>query len=44
MAEDQALGSVDVQFVADIQQGRTQAEADLYEKYGAKVYYVALRE
>jgi RNA polymerase sigma factor (sigma-70 family) len=44
MAEDQALGSVDVQFVTDIQQGRTQAEADLYGKYGAKVYYVALRE
>ena len=44
MTEDQALGSVDVQFVTDIQKGRTQAEADLYEKYGAKVYYVALRE
>ena len=44
MTEDQALGSVDVQCVADIQKGRTQAEADLYQRYGAKVYYVALRE
>ncbi len=44
MTEDQARLSVDIQLVADIQNGRTQAEAALYEKYCAKVYYVALRE
>jgi RNA polymerase sigma-70 factor (ECF subfamily) len=44
MAQDQALGSVDVQFVADIQSGRTEAEAELFEKYSARVYYLALRE
>jgi len=44
MREDQALGSVDVQFVADIQNGNAAAETALYERYCAKVYYVALRE
>jgi DNA-directed RNA polymerase specialized sigma24 family protein len=44
MTEDQALGSVDVQAVADIQNGNAAAETALYERYCAKVYYVALRE
>ena len=44
MTEEQARLSVDTQLVADIQNGQTQAEAALYEKYCAKVYYVALRE
>jgi RNA polymerase sigma-70 factor (ECF subfamily) len=34
----------DTQLVADIQNRQTQAETALYEKYSAKVYYVALRE
>jgi RNA polymerase sigma factor (sigma-70 family) len=44
MTQDQAPASVDTQIVANIQNGQTQAEAELYQKYCAKVYYVALRE
>ncbi len=44
MTQDQAPPSTDTQLVADIQNGQTQAEADLYQKYNSKVYYVALRE
>ena len=44
MTQDQAPASTDTQIVADIQNGLTQAEAELYRKYHAKVYYVALRE
>jgi len=44
MTQDQAPASADTQIVADIQNGQTQAEADLYQKYRAKVYYLALRE
>jgi RNA polymerase sigma-70 factor (ECF subfamily) len=34
----------DTELVVDIQNGLTQAEAALYEKYSAKVYYLALRQ
>src|ERR1700747_2365987 len=44
MKQDQAPASTDTQIVVDIQNGQTQAEADLYRKYRARVYYVALRE
>ena len=44
MTQDQAHASADVQIVADIENGLTQAEAELYRKYQAKVYYLALRE
>ena len=44
MTQDQAPASTDTQIVADIQNGQTQAEAELYQKYQAKVYYLALRE
>ena len=44
MAGDQATGSVDVRFVVDIQNGHAEAEAELYERYSARVYYLALRE
>src|SRR5579864_9733241 len=44
MTQDQAPASTDAQIVADIQNGQTQAEAELYRKYQAKFYYVALRE
>lgn len=40
---DQACAPSDTQLVADIQNRLTQAETALYEKYAAKVYYVALR-
>ena len=43
MTQDQAPASTDTQIVADIQNGQTQAEAELYRKYQARVYYVALR-
>lgn len=36
--------STDTQLVADIQNGVRQAETELYERYAAKVYYLALRE
>ena len=44
MTQDQAPASTDAQLVADIQNGQSQAEAELYRKYQAKVYYLALRE
>jgi len=44
MTQDQAHAPADVQIVADIENGLTQAEAELYRKYQAKVYYLALRE
>jgi RNA polymerase sigma factor (sigma-70 family) len=34
----------DTELVANIQNGRSDAEAALYERYAAKVYYFALRE
>jgi RNA polymerase sigma-70 factor, ECF subfamily len=34
----------DVELVASIQNGQSESEAALYEKYSAKVYYLALRE
>ena len=44
MREEQAPAPVDFQLVADIQNGLGEAEAALYEKFSAKVYYLALRE
>jgi len=44
MTQDQAPAPADVQIVTDIENGLTQAEAELYRKYQAKVYYLALRE
>jgi RNA polymerase sigma-70 factor, ECF subfamily len=38
------MPSTDVELVAGIQQGQSQAEAAVYEKYAARVYYLALRE
>lgn len=38
------LSPTDTELVVDIQNGRGEAEAALYEKYSAKVYYLALRE
>jgi RNA polymerase sigma-70 factor (ECF subfamily) len=34
----------DTELVANIQNGRSESEAALYEKYSARVYYLALRE
>jgi RNA polymerase sigma-70 factor (ECF subfamily) len=34
----------DTELVANIQKGQSESEAALYEKYSAKVYYLALRE
>ncbi len=36
--------AADVELVASIQSGHSGAEAALYEKYAARVYYLALRE
>lgn len=44
MTQDQAPASSDVQLVANIQHGHSDAEAALYERYAPKVYYLALRE
>jgi RNA polymerase sigma factor (sigma-70 family) len=44
MTQDPAPAPADVQIVADIENGLTQAETELYRKYQAKVYYLALRE
>ena len=38
------LSPTDIELVANIQNGHSDAEAALYEKYSAKVYYLALRE
>lgn len=44
MTQDQAPPSIDIQLVANIQNGHSEAEAVLYERYAARVYYLALRE
>jgi RNA polymerase sigma-70 factor, ECF subfamily len=44
MTQDQAPASTDIQLVANIQNGHSEAEATLYERYAARVYYLALRE
>ena len=38
------LPPTDAELVLNIQNGRTESETALYEKYAAKVYYLALRE
>lgn len=38
-----AVGPDDADLVADIQSGQVDSEARLYEKYSARVYYLALR-
>jgi RNA polymerase sigma factor (sigma-70 family) len=38
------LSPTDTGLVSDIQSGRSEAEAALYEKYSAKVFFLALRE
>ena len=37
-------GTTESGFLAGIQQGETESESALYEKYSARVYYLALRE
>jgi len=44
MMEEQVPAAADVELVASIQSGHSGAEAALYEKYAARVYYLALRE
>ncbi len=44
MREDKAPPGADADLVQSIQGGHTEAEAALYEKYSARVYYLALRE
>jgi RNA polymerase sigma factor (sigma-70 family) len=43
-AGPKVLATTDTELVANIQNGRTESESALYEKYSAKVYYLALRE
>jgi RNA polymerase sigma factor (sigma-70 family) len=38
------LSPTDIELVANIQNGQSEAEGALYEKYSAKVYYLALRD
>ena len=38
------LSPTDIELVVNIQNGQSEAEGALYEKYSAKVYYLALRE
>ena len=38
------LSPTDIELVLNIQNGQSEAEGALYEKYSAKVYYLALRE
>lgn len=38
------LAPTDTELVARIQNGHAESEATLYEKYSAKIYYLALRE
>jgi len=38
------LAPTDTELVVNIQNGQTESETVLYEKYSAKVYYLALRE
>ncbi len=42
--EQRVSAPSDTELVESIQSGHTQAEAVLYEKYSARVYYLALRE
>jgi RNA polymerase sigma-70 factor, ECF subfamily len=44
MTQDLAAPSTDIQLVTNIQNGHSEAEAALYERYAARVYYLALRE
>ena len=44
MTQDQAPAFTDVQLVANIQHGHSEAETALYERYAPRVYYLALRE
>jgi len=44
MSADKASPSFEAELVAKIQGGQTEAEAELYDKYAARVYYVALRQ
>jgi len=44
MEQGQTTASADTQIVTDIESGQTQAETELYRKYQARVYYLALRE
>jgi RNA polymerase sigma factor (sigma-70 family) len=44
MSADKASPSVEAELVAKIQGGQTEAEAELYDKYSARVYYLALRQ
>jgi DNA-directed RNA polymerase specialized sigma24 family protein len=44
MSADRASPSVEAELVAKIQRGQSEAEAELYDKYAARVYYVALRQ
>ncbi len=44
MSADGASPSFEAELVAKIQGGQSNAEAELYEKYAARVYYIALRE
>lgn len=44
MMHKPALAPADIELVASIRGGQAEAEAALYERYSARVYYVALRE
>lgn len=44
MLGGKVLAPTDVELVENIQNGQSESEAALYEKYSAKVYYLALRE
>jgi RNA polymerase sigma factor (sigma-70 family) len=44
MAEQKAPTSLDAELVEGIQQGQAKAETALYERYSARVYYLALSE
>ncbi len=44
MSADSASPSFEAELVAKLQRGQTDAEAELYSKYFARVYYLALRQ
>jgi RNA polymerase sigma-70 factor (ECF subfamily) len=44
MSADSASPSFEAELVAKIQSGQTEAETKLYDKYSARVYYLALRQ
>jgi RNA polymerase sigma-70 factor (ECF subfamily) len=44
MAAESASPTFEAELVAKIQGGQSDAEADLYRRYSARVYYLALRE